>query len=56
MKTAEELIKDVVSKHNFPVVAFSGGKDSTAVLNLVRSVKPEWKLKLLMNILRELKM
>ena len=33
-------IKTVLDKHKFPVVAFSGGKDSTAVLDLVRKFDP----------------
>ena len=37
MKVIENALKN--SKH--PAVAFSGGKDSTAVLNLVRSINPD---------------
>ena len=39
--TALELIRTSLSKAKNPVVAFSGGKDSTVVLHLVRKVAPE---------------
>ena len=36
-----DLIEKVLKKHRNPVVAFSGGKDSTAVLDMVRKVDPD---------------
>jgi len=36
-----ELIEKVIKNHKFPVVAFSGGKDSTVVLDLVRKINPD---------------
>ena len=33
-----KIIKKALKNSKYPVVAFSGGKDSTAVLNLVRSI------------------
>lgn len=35
-----KIIKKALSKSKSPVVAFSGGKDSTAVLDLVRKIDP----------------
>lgn len=40
---AINIIKEALKEANNPVVAFSGGKDSTTVLNLVRSVNPNIK-------------
>jgi len=37
------LIETALSHSKYPVVAFSGGKDSTATLHLVRSVDPSVK-------------
>ena len=36
---AKKIIKEALQKCKNPYVAFSGGKDSTAMLHLVRSVK-----------------
>lgn len=36
-----KIIKEALSKCKKPVILFSGGKDSTALLSLVRSVRPE---------------
>jgi 3'-phosphoadenosine 5'-phosphosulfate sulfotransferase (PAPS reductase)/FAD synthetase len=35
------IIIEALSKSKNPVIAFSGGKDSTVVLNLVRSINPD---------------
>lgn len=35
------MITKILRKHKFPVVAFSGGKDSTVVLDLVRKIDPK---------------
>jgi len=38
-----KVIEDALKKSKHPTVAFSGGKDSTAVLHLVRSIDPSVK-------------
>lgn len=38
---AEAIIQQALACMAVPVVAFSGGKDSTIVLNLVRAIRPE---------------
>jgi 3'-phosphoadenosine 5'-phosphosulfate sulfotransferase (PAPS reductase)/FAD synthetase len=35
------LIKTALSEHNKPTIAFSGGKDSLVVLDLVRQINPD---------------
>jgi len=40
---ANEVISVALKEHKNPVVGFSGGKDSTAVLSLVRSINPNIK-------------
>lgn len=40
-KEARTIIKEALSKSKTPVIAFSGGKDSTAILHLVRGIKPD---------------
>lgn len=38
-----EIIEKALSEHKNPAIAFSGGKDSTVVLNLVREIDPNIK-------------
>ena len=38
-----DIIKKALKESNNPTVAFSGGKDSTVVLNLVRKIDPTVK-------------
>ena len=38
---ANEIIENVLNKTKNPVVAFSGGKDSSVILELVRKVNPD---------------
>lgn len=40
INSAISIIKDVITKHHTPIITFSGGKDSLAVLDLVRTIRP----------------
>ncbi len=41
IESAVELVKTALSKSEKPVIAFSGGKDSLVVLEIVRAIQPD---------------